>query len=120
MNTKLTILLVAIVSIVILLYYSSCLFPTSTPQKTEGFADTPLQIRFCPLTAPVIQTASGNTDCCDGDLLDGKCKGNVICTQSPSHDSVPTCPDYWKEYFAKKSRDVCPPLMLNYYEDDTK
>ena len=120
MNTKLTILLLSIVSIVILLYYSPSLFPSSLislDKQAEGFVDTTLQIRFCPLTAPVVQTAKGNTDCCEGDLLDGKCKGNVICTQSPSHDSIPTCPDYWKNYFAKKSADVCPPTMPNYYED---
>jgi hypothetical protein len=115
MNTKLTIVLIAIVSIVILLYYSSSLFPTEKAE--EGFVNTTLQIHFCPLTAPVVQTASGNTDCCEGDLLDGKCKGNVICTQSPSHDSIPTCTEYWRKYFSKKSSDVCPPGMTNYFED---
>ena len=115
MNTKLIILFAVIISIVALLYYSSSLFPSK--EEKEGFVDTSLQIRFCPLTAPVVQTATGNTDCCEGDLLDGKCKGRVICTQSPSHDSVPTCTNYWKDYFAKKSKNVCPPGMPNYFED---
>jgi len=114
MNTKLIILFSVIISIVILLYYSPSLFPI---EEKEGFVDTSLQVRFCPLTAPVVQTSKGYTDCCDGDLLDGKCKGNVICTQSPSHDSIPSCQDYWKTYFEKKSTDLCPPSMTNYYEN---
>ena len=120
MNTNLLILLAAVVGIGFLFLYLYFVFlqlEEITKKEHEGFATTSLQIRFCPLTAPVVQTAKGNTDCCEGDLLDGKCKGNVICTQSPSHDSIPTCPDYWKDYFAKKSRDLCPPSMTNYYED---
>ena len=118
MNTNLIILLSTVVCIGFLFLYLYFVFlQLEEVSKREGFVDTGLQVRFCPLTAPVVQTAKGNTDCCDGDLLDGKCKGNVICTQSPSHDSVPTCSDYWKDYFTKKSADVCPANMTNYYED---
>lgn len=116
MNTKLLILLAVVLSIIILLYYSHTLVLNLTLTK-EGFASDSLQVRFCPSNAPVIQTSTGYTDCCDGELLDGKCKGTVICTQSPSHDSIPTCPDYWKDYFKKKSASVCPPSITNYYEN---
>lgn len=114
MNTNLTIVLLSIVSIVILLYYSPSLFPV---EEKEGFVSETLEVRFCPLTAPVVQTSKGYTDCCDGDLLDGKCKGSVVCTQSPSHDSIPTCQEHWRKYFTKKSLDLCPPSIPNYYEN---
>jgi hypothetical protein len=116
MNTKLLILLTVVLSIVILLYYSYTLLNTNTK---EGFASESLQVRFCPSSAPVIQTSTGYTDCCEGELLDGKCKGEVVCTQSPSHDSIPTCPDYWKDYFKKKAASLCPPSLPNYYESVT-
>jgi hypothetical protein len=93
--------------------------------KTEGFATntyTPmmLTINTCPPYANEIQTAKGNTDCCQGDMVDGKCNGTTFCTKSPAYPGVPACVDKWREYYTKKGKDVCPPTMPNYYEDILK
>lgn len=90
--------------------------------KTEGFQDRGINgdrptISFCPKFAPEIQTARGSTDCCEGELVDGKCKGKTFCTQSPTHDGITSCIDAWRGYFEKKSRDMCPQRMPYYYED---
>ena len=120
MKTNLTILLLAIVSVVGLLITSYLYYDTTSEVSNlvkEGFVSPTLEIRLCPQGAPLVQTAKGYTDCCDGDFLDGKCKGKTVCTQSPSHDSIPTCPDYWKTYFDKKSIELCPTSLTNYFEN---
>ena len=121
MKTNLTILFLAIVSVVGLLITSYLYYDTGSKVSSklveEGFVSPTLQVRLCPQEAPLVQTAKGYTDCCDGDFLDGKCKGKTVCTQSPSHDSIPTCPDYWKTYFDKKSIELCPTTLQNYFEN---
>lgn len=91
-------------------------------EKHEGFtvqqySVKDLDINTCPSFAPEIQTAKGYTDCCQGDMVDGKCNGATFCTKSPTHDNVKTCQETWREYFSKKGIDFCPSTMPNYYED---
>lgn len=87
----------------------------------EGFSanatTSTIQLNFCPSWAPQTQTARGNTDCCEGDLVDGKCTGTTFCTLSPPYDTVPTCVSAWKSYYARKSAQHCPSTMPNYFED---
>lgn len=94
-------------------------------EKEEGFANPVytvknLEINACPTFAPEVQTAKGKTDCCQGELIDGKCNASTFCTKSPAYDSVKGCVDTWRTYFQKKSTDLCPATMQNYYEDITK
>ena len=98
-------------------------------QKTttmEGFASwndftaTSLNISFCPLSAPEIQTSKGSTDCCEGDFIDGRCKGTTFCTQSPTHDGIKSCLEAWRDYFRKQSDKYCtggPEGLPHYYEN---
>lgn len=93
--------------------------------KTEGFATGAyttkvLNINACPPYANEIQTSKGNTDCCQGDMVDGKCNGTTFCTKSPAYTGVPACVDKWREYYTKKGKDICPATMPNYYEDILK
>lgn len=82
----------------------------------EGFAAATVTLNFCPSWAPQIQTVKGNTDCCDGELLDGKCSRKTFCTLSPKHENIPTCIDAWKQYFIQKSTQ-CPSNMPHYFEN---
>lgn len=77
-------------------------------------------LSFCPIFAPQIQTTKGNTDCCQGEMIDGKCNGTTFCTLSPAHDGVPNCIDAWKNYFLKKAESSCPSTMPFYFEDVKK
>lgn len=93
-------------------------------EQTEGFQSTSysvkdLDIRTCPSFASEIQTARGNTDCCQGDMVDGKCNGTTFCTKSPAYAGVAACDEKWREYFTTKGTDFCPPTMSNYFEDVT-
>ncbi len=93
-------------------------------ETTEGFQAgytvRSLEINVCPLGVNEIQTAKGNTDCCRGDLLDGKCTGSTFCTKSPSYNGIPTCQDAWRRYYTQKGRQFCPSTIPNYYEDVLK
>jgi hypothetical protein len=87
--------------------------------QVRSYTVRDLEINTCPTYAPEIQTAKGNTDCCSGDLVDGKCNGSTFCTKSPAYEGVKACTDAWREYFEKKGMDLCPGTMRNYYEDVT-
>jgi hypothetical protein len=84
-----------------------------------GYSVESLEINTCPPYASEIQTAKGSTDCCQGDMVDGKCNGTTFCTKSPAYKDVPSCIDKWREYFKDKGNNFCPPTMSNYYEDIT-
>jgi hypothetical protein len=91
-------------------------------KQTEGFENNyysvkDIEINACPTFSSEIQTSKGSTDCCQGDMVDGKCNGKTFCTKSPAYPGVPSCVDAWREIFAKKSLEFCPPTMKNYYEN---
>lgn len=108
------------------LYVLRGAFQNQNTTTTEGFASwadstaTSLNISFCPLYAPEIQTSRGSTDCCEGDFIDGKCKGRTFCTQSPTHDGIKSCLEAWRDYFRKQSDKYCtsgPEGLPHYYEN---
>lgn len=107
-----------------LLLLTGVLLWSSLQETKEGFQSSTytvrdLEINSCPIYAPEIQTAKGSTDCCTGDLIDGKCNGSTFCTKSPAYAGVKACTEAWREYFEKKGNDLCPGTMRNYYEDVT-
>jgi hypothetical protein len=82
--------LVFLIALTIVLLIASVLMMQDT--KTEGFATgtaayttNSLNINTCPPYANEIQTSKGNTDCCQGDMVDGKCNGTTFCTKSPAY-----------------------------------
>ena len=85
--------------------------------ESQVYSVKDLEINTCPTFTTEIQTAKGSTDCCQGDMVDGKCNGNTFCTKSPAYLGVPNCADAWREHFTKKGSDICPSTMPNYYED---
>jgi hypothetical protein len=108
-----------IVAILLLLWLGSDILKLAQQPVQEGFATatTNITLNFCPSWAPQAQTAKGNTDCCEGDIVDGKCNGKTFCTLSPPHDGIQSCLDAWKKYYANKSASQCPPTLPNYFED---
>lgn len=107
------------IAVLVLMSSAYCMtqIPTKEPFTNPQYSVSNLEINLCPTFASEIQTAKGSTDCCQGDMVDGKCNGTTFCTKSPAYPGVPACVDKWREYFQKKSNDVCPTSMRNYYED---
>lgn len=110
-----------IVVILLLLWLGSDILKVAvgsfSKAEIEGFATRNVSLNFCPTWAPQVQTAKGNTDCCEGDMVDGKCNGKTFCSLSPPHDGIPSCLDAWKRYYEQKSIQQCPQTMPNYFED---
>lgn len=110
-------LIAMIIFIILMLWVAGELFKAVETNPVEGFqTGRSITINMCPQWAAQVQTAKGNTDCCEGDLVDGKCNTKTFCTLSPTHDNVPTCINAWKQYYAEKSKQ-CPSTMPNYFED---
>lgn len=124
MASKMTLGLLVLFTILLLVASFFLVRQERNMHMNEGFANAPystndLDINMCPSFASEIQTAKGSTDCCQGDMVDGKCNGTTFCTKSPAYPGVPSCVDKWRDYFKDKGMNFCPPTMLNYYEDIT-
>jgi hypothetical protein len=76
-----------------------------------------VNMNFCPKSAPQIQTAKGNTDCCVGFLQDGKCSFRTMCTLSAAYNDIMSCFEMWKNYYLTNSIKQCFDTMPHYYED---
>lgn len=119
MASKVT--LVFLITVTISLLGASYFLLKEEPSK-EGFQSqrytvNDLDINLCPSFATEIQTAKGSTDCCQGDMIDGKCNGTTFCTKSPAYPGVMGCVDRWRQYFRDKSNTLCPATMSNYFEN---
>jgi hypothetical protein len=120
MASKIT--LVFLITVTVALLTASYFLVRQGP--IEAFQDRPysvndLDINTCPTFTSEIQTAKGSTDCCQGDMVDGKCNGTTFCTKSPAYTGVLGCVDKWRDYFKEKGTSVCPATMPNYFEDVT-
>ena len=79
--------------------------------KKEGFA-----IHTCPSGTNSFITNEGETLCCNGDVVDGLCTGNLRCTLSPkSKYGVPTCSDLLASESAAAGANKCPATMPYYF-----
>lgn len=70
----------------------------------EGFT-----VRTCPQIGGQIQTtpfisSSGDTHCCNGEIVGGRCTGNIVCSLSPriTGSSITTCANLFKVEGLKK------------------
>lgn len=99
----------------------ACIYTYQVSKPVEGFQTptVPLTLSTCPRWTKTIQTAKGFTDCCEGEMIDGKCSAKTFCTLSPSHDGIPTCIEAWRQYFKKQQKQYCPSSMPHYFEDTT-
>ena len=81
------------------------------PVAYEGFA-----VHTCPAGTNSFVTDSGETQCCNGDVVDGYCTGNLRCTLSPkSKSGLPTCTDLAAADAAASGANQCPVTMPNYF-----
>ena len=81
------------------------------PVIREGFA-----IKMCPSGTNSFVTESGETQCCNGDVVDNYCTGNLRCTLSPkSKSGLPTCADLAASDAASAGASKCPNSMPHYF-----
>ena len=88
-----------------------CLKSYSNPIRKEGFA-----VYTCPAGTNSFVTDSGETQCCNGDVVDNYCTGNLRCTLSPkSKSGLPTCTDLAASDAASAGANRCPVSMSHYF-----
>jgi hypothetical protein len=81
------------------------------PVIREGFA-----VYTCPSGTNDFVNQEGETNCCNGDVVDGYCTGNLRCTLSPkSKSGLLTCTDLAASDAAEAGANKCPPSMPHYF-----
>lgn len=83
----------------------------------EGF-DSSIRITTCPASTATYITAGGDTNCCDGDIVDGRCNGRDICSLSPTNKSgngMMSCADWITREWRKRSDRFCAPSVPYYF-----
>jgi hypothetical protein len=81
---------------------------------TESFTGT---LQSCPKGFTKFVDSSGDTICCDGTFIAGRCTGNRQCILNGEGTSeMPNCTTYLQQEYSNKSESFCPEFM-NYYED---
>lgn len=82
----------------------------------EGFSTNPIVITSCPASTTTYVTSAGDTNCCDGDIVDGQCNGNLLCSLSPKPGKgLDTCADWIMKEWKKRSDTFCAPASMPYY-----
>lgn len=81
----------------------------------EGFT-TNIVMTSCPPGAAQYVTPKGDTNCCEGDIVNKQCNGSTICSLSPKPpDGMQSCSDWMNKQWAERSMRFCPRSMPNYY-----
>lgn len=96
---------------------SATLDASSTPKK-EGFTSSQggITVTTCPSNTERYITSQGDTFCCDGDVIDGQCNGNNVCTLSPKTGSgVDSCSSWLNKEWQERSARFCTKDMPNYF-----
>jgi len=95
--------------------------------EKEGFAASPsrgigrnrqsnIKITTCPTGSASYITAAGNTNCCEGDLVNNVCNGNEICSLSPTiTGGIQSCSDWITKEWTTRSRRFCTRSMPYYF-----
>lgn len=103
--------------------YSLSLLPEGQKENFQNPTSeelTKLNIQTCPASSISYINDKGNTICCDGSLIDGKCSGKDICTLSSTAKGIPTCSTWYQAYLDVRGNERCPKSLPNYYEDNGK
>jgi hypothetical protein len=94
---------------------------TIIQRPLEGFEmqkpikSTNISISTCPQSSSAYVNKFGDTNCCDSDIIDGQCSGNILCSLSPSVNGVKSCSDWLKEEWNRRSINLCAASMPNYF-----
>ena len=88
--------------------------------KYYAFNDNVIKEEFvvygCPSGTTNYITDIGETNCCNGDVVDGECNGNNVCTLSPNNTAgLPACAEIHAKAAAAAAIAKCPEKIPNYF-----
>jgi hypothetical protein len=87
----------------------------------EGFTDVQtddIVLTSCPAKTTSFVDDIGNTVCCEGEVVNGKCQGKEVCSLTKDQGKYPTCGRYYAAILEERGRDRCPTSMPSYYENE--
>jgi hypothetical protein len=82
--------------------------------KKEGFSGG-IRMTSCPSGSVTYTTKGGDTNCCNGDIVDGQCNGTNMCSLSPTSSGIASCSDWLVKEWRKRTERFCPKSMHNYF-----
>lgn len=75
-----------------------------------------ISITSCPTGSTAYVTRDGNTNCCEGDVANNTCNGNIMCSLSPSVEGgLQSCSDWITLEWATRSVRFCTDNMPYYF-----
>ena len=90
--------------------------PTTTDAPTAATAATAdADPTFCPAGSEYYVSKQGESNCCEGNVENRRCKGRVVCTLSRPTKTIPSCATVQKEALNRLATVYCPPSMPNFY-----
>ena len=109
MSAIIAAIIVALLALIVSLYLTR----TKTTEVTtaEGLTN----LLACPAGLKEYSTNDA-VNCCEGEVLGGKCQGKPKCTLSAKSGALPHCSAYYETYMAERARRNCPASMPRYYE----
>ena len=88
--------------------------------KKEGFqVKLPnIRITMCPSDTQKYITDDGDTNCCEGDVVNGRCNGREVCSLSPTTvNGVKTCSEWLINEWTRRGAKYCSQSMPYYFGD---
>ena len=89
----------------------------TSSQGKEGF-DTAVSISItaCPATTNTYMSSSGDTNCCNGDIVDNRCNGNVVCSLSPTvRNGTISCSEWVSHEWTVRANRFCTNTIPYYF-----
>lgn len=101
-----------------ILIFGVAIFLSCVQQQKETFVGTASDIQFqgCPSGTKSYES-SGEVHCCDGDLVNQRCSGRIICSLSKDSKLIPSCVTLLRNELDEKSRRFCPRSIPHYFEN---
>lgn len=110
MSAIIAAIIVALLLLIVSLYLTRA-------KATEPTAEGLTNLLACPAGLKEYSTNDA-VNCCEGEVLGGKCQGTPKCTLSAKSGTLPHCSAYYETYMAERARRNCPASMPRYYEID--
>ena len=93
--------------------------PLISDNKKEGFLNMEgiIEITTCPPGTKSYIIDTGDTYCCEGDVIGKQCNGRDICSLSPNpyKSGIDSCRSWLVKEWITRSRRFCPKSMINYF-----
>jgi len=89
---------------------------TSAATSATTAAKSAINITTCPSGSISYVTSEGNTNCCDGDIVNGVCNGTIMCSLSYSAGSkLKSCSDWISKEWVLRSTKFCATSIPYYF-----